>query len=126
MGIAERDDIGEKEKCAKRTTAAKSFGLTDAVIQGSILGWRPGRMRGQTVYFRGYEVYLDCYNANPVAMEDAFRYFDKRYWGEKTYVLGWTGELGEFSEEYHRELAEYFCNKKCNNFRNRDGNASFL
>ncbi|MDR1907164.1 MAG: hypothetical protein LBQ03_03050 [Puniceicoccales bacterium] len=103
---------GQKENFAKAATAAKILGLTDAAIQESILGWKPGKMRGETVYFQGHEVYLDCYNANPVAMEDALRYFDKKYCDEKTYVLGGMGELGEFSEEYHRKLAEYFCDKK--------------
>jgi UDP-N-acetylmuramoyl-tripeptide--D-alanyl-D-alanine ligase len=104
--------FGQAENFAKAATAAKILGLTDGIIRDKILQWRPGKMRGETIFFRGHEVYLDCYNANPVAMEDALRHFDQKYSGEKTYILGGMGELGEFSENAHKKLAEYFFRKK--------------
>jgi UDP-N-acetylmuramoyl-tripeptide--D-alanyl-D-alanine ligase len=104
--------IGQKENFAKAATAAKILGLNDAAIKERILEWKPGKMRGETIYFRGHGVYLDCYNANPMAMLDALDHFDQKYAGPKTYVLGGMGELGKFSEDNHRKLAEYFRGKK--------------
>ncbi|MDR2812529.1 MAG: UDP-N-acetylmuramoyl-tripeptide--D-alanyl-D-alanine ligase [Puniceicoccales bacterium] len=103
---------GQKENFAKAATAAKILEFSDATIGERILEWKPGKMRGETIYFHGHKVYLDCYNANPVAMWDALGYFDQKYTGVKTYVLGGMGELGEFSENNHKKLAEYFLNKK--------------
>jgi UDP-N-acetylmuramoyl-tripeptide--D-alanyl-D-alanine ligase len=110
---------GQKENFAKAATVAKILGLTDGAIQERILQWYPGKMRGETVMFRGHRIYLDCYNANPIAMMDAlqffdqkYSFFDQKYFDNNTYVLGGMRELGEFSENYHEKLAEYFRDKK--------------
>ncbi|MDR0740194.1 MAG: hypothetical protein LBF34_00590 [Puniceicoccales bacterium] len=103
---------GQKENFAKAATVAKVLRLTDDAIRERILQWKPGKMRGETVTFQGHSVYLDCYNANPVAMMDALQFFDQKYPGNNTYVLGGMRELGEFSENYHEKLAEYFRDKK--------------
>ncbi|MDR0590328.1 MAG: UDP-N-acetylmuramoyl-tripeptide--D-alanyl-D-alanine ligase [Puniceicoccales bacterium] len=104
--------LGQAENFAKAATVAKLAGIDDTVIQKKILQWKPGKMRGETIFFRGHAVYLDAYNANPVAMDDALRHFDKKYSGEKTYILGGMRELGPFSENSHEILAKYFFRKK--------------
>ncbi|MDR1303317.1 MAG: UDP-N-acetylmuramoyl-tripeptide--D-alanyl-D-alanine ligase [Puniceicoccales bacterium] len=103
---------GQAENFAKAATVAKLAGIDDDAIQRKILQWRPGKMRGETIFFRGHAVYLDAYNANPAAMDDALRHFDKKYSGEKTYILGGMQELGPLSKICHEKLAEYFFDKK--------------
>ncbi|MDR2807036.1 MAG: UDP-N-acetylmuramoyl-tripeptide--D-alanyl-D-alanine ligase [Puniceicoccales bacterium] len=107
-----RMSLGQKEDFAMAATIVKILGLADEVIEERIRDWRPGKMRGERVYFRGHSVYLDSYNANPLAMEDALRHFDEQYSGDNTYVLGGMRELGEFSEGYHRDLVEHFKEKE--------------
>ncbi|MDR2200933.1 MAG: hypothetical protein LBN94_02380 [Puniceicoccales bacterium] len=107
--------LGQKENFAHTTTVAKILGLNEDVIQQRILQWQPSKARGEIRYFRGHRVYFDAYNANPMAMEDALRHFDAQHssdhTGGDTYVLGGMVELGEFSEQYHRRLAQYFHGK---------------
>jgi UDP-N-acetylmuramoyl-tripeptide--D-alanyl-D-alanine ligase len=104
---------GQVENFAKVATAAKILGVSDGVIGDRILQWKPGEMRGETINFLGHEVYLDCYNANPMAMLDALQFFDYKYPGDDNmYILGGMGELGEFSEACHKIVATYFYHKK--------------
>jgi UDP-N-acetylmuramyl pentapeptide synthase len=103
---------GQVENFVKAATAAKILGLGDQVIGERILQWKPGKLRGETIKFRGREVYLDCYNANPISMLDALQFFDQKYPGDNTYILGGMGELGEFSDASHKIVAAYFYGKK--------------
>ncbi|MDR3317261.1 MAG: hypothetical protein LBS71_00440 [Puniceicoccales bacterium] len=103
---------GQVDNFAKVATVAKILGVSDEVIQNNIMSWQPGHMRGEEIIFRGHKVFLDTYNANPVAMLDALRYFDEQYSGENTYVLGGMRELGKYSDSIHRQFAEYFIGKQ--------------
>ncbi|MDR1434852.1 MAG: hypothetical protein LBI77_00395 [Puniceicoccales bacterium] len=104
--------LGQVENFANGATVAKILGFSDGIIRERILQWKPGKMRGEIFDFNGHAVYLDSYNANPVAMKNALIHFDKKYTGNNTYVLGGMRELGEFSENCHRRLAEYFLEKE--------------
>jgi UDP-N-acetylmuramoyl-tripeptide--D-alanyl-D-alanine ligase len=99
---------GQVENFVKAATVAKILGFSDTTIGERVLRWKPGEMRGETVNFRGHNVYLDCYNANPAAMLDALQFFEQKYSGANTYILGGMGELGEFSEACHGLVAACF------------------
>lgn len=103
---------GQIENFVKAAIIAKIEGVPDESLQERILNWKPSSMRGETIIYQGHEVYLDCYNANPVAMFDALNFFDTKYSGKKVYVLGGMKELGTFSETYHKTLANYFVKKE--------------
>ncbi|MDR0418312.1 MAG: hypothetical protein LBH08_02675 [Puniceicoccales bacterium] len=103
---------GQIENFVKAATTAKILGLSDQVIGERMLQWKPGKLRGEIIKFRNREIYLDCYNANPISMLDALQFFDQKYPGNNTYILGGMGELGEFSDASHKIVAAYFYGKK--------------
>lgn len=57
---------------------------------------------------RSFTVILDCYNANPDSMKSALTVLSKvKTSGKKIAVLGDMLELGTFSEQLHKEIAEF-------------------
>ncbi|MCB1121079.1 MAG: hypothetical protein KJT03_06000, partial [Verrucomicrobiae bacterium] len=56
------------------------------------------------------DFFIDCYNANPSSMRDSLEYFNSITPEDKPryYVIGGMKELGEYTEEYHRELGRSF------------------
>ncbi|MDE6576090.1 MAG: UDP-N-acetylmuramoyl-tripeptide--D-alanyl-D-alanine ligase [Opitutales bacterium] len=105
---------GQIENFALAATVAKLYGISDETLQERVQQWRPTALRGETLTFRGHPVYLDAYNANPVAMRDALDFFDQQYHGRKIYVLGGMRELGVLEEREHQVLADYFKNHTSN------------
>ncbi len=66
----------------------------------------PPHMRGETITLpNGTPAVLDCYNANPLSMRSAVENFAKRF-PNGILVLGDMLELGETSNEAHRELGQ--------------------
>ncbi|WP_319203769.1 glutamate ligase domain-containing protein [uncultured Ilyobacter sp.] len=64
---------------------------------------------------KGKNLYInDAYNANPTSMKLAVETFDKLYNKKvcKIIVLGDMLELGEKSEEYHKNIKDYLVRTK--------------
>ncbi|MGB0257187.1 MAG: UDP-N-acetylmuramoyl-tripeptide--D-alanyl-D-alanine ligase [Coraliomargarita sp.] len=90
-----------------------------AIVAGDVLGrtadqlaaiedWQPDAKRGRIASKGGQTFYVDCYNANPTSMVDAFKAFvDSVPIGlPRCYVLGAMNELGADELRLHREVAE--------------------
>ena len=78
------------------TAAEIAEGLSNAVLTG-------GRLRSYDC--NGVKVIDDTYNANPISMQAALRWFgDRAVSGRKAVALGDMLELGQDSTRYHKEL----------------------
>ena len=87
--------------------AAQLLGRSEEQIR-AIENWRPDANRGRIASKHGQTFYIDCYNANPASMVDAFKAFaDSVPVGlPRYYVLGAMNELGADAVRLHREVAE--------------------
>lgn len=85
---------------------ATLLGVSDPEIQDRLMTWKPGQYRGEVVECGPTRFYVDCYNANPAAMEDSLALFqDLAADAERRlYVLGCMAELGTESVHFHRDL----------------------
>ena len=75
------------------------------IIKG-IEGYIPSSNRSQLVNFKGAEIIMDAYNANPSSVELALRNFDKIQGENKIVILGAMKELGEFEKKEHSRIAD--------------------
>ena len=57
-----------------------------------------GRSAGQA------NVFVDCYNANPLSMSDALDVFRSTSTSPRFYVVGSMGELGDQAESLHEKI----------------------
>ena len=99
---------GMLANAALAIVAATVLGRSDAEIREGLRRWKPAPFRGEGVV-RGEQLYyVDCYNANPSSMVDAFDAFDLFAPPEmaRLYILGGMAELGELSSQFHREVGE--------------------
>lgn len=86
-------------------TVALSLGSSEAAVQAGLTAWRPAEFRGEIREREGSVYYLDCYNANPLSMSDALRYFSERFPDQpRLWVIGSMRELGQASEEAHHAI----------------------
>lgn len=93
---------------AAAVAVARRFGLADDAIREGLLAARPPAMRLESRDFGGVRVINDAYNASPESMIAAVRTLavvgrDSR---RRVAILGDMLELGEFSDEAHREVAD--------------------
>lgn len=85
--------------------AAKAFGLTAAQVAGRLESFRPVSGRLAVRRIESYTFLDDTYNANPLSFEAALAAlaaYPSR--GRKLAVAGDMLELGEQSEQFHRQL----------------------
>jgi UDP-N-acetylmuramoyl-tripeptide--D-alanyl-D-alanine ligase len=98
---------GQVANVALAIGIAKDMGCTREYLQERIGQWQPSTRRGQWKSYRQHRVYLDCYNANPVAMKDAVEFFHyETPYGRRIWIMGGMKELGSYSEEAHRQLGQ--------------------
>lgn len=66
--------------------------------------------RSNLIHVKGLTIIDDCYNANPVSMEDSIDVLSKAV-GRKIAVLGDMGELGKEEKELHAQVGAYLSKK---------------
>ena len=86
------------------------LGLDAHELQNRLEAWGPSDMRCERDRVGELDIFIDCYNANPTSMRDSLEYFRSTTPEDKPryYVIGGMKELGEYTEEYHKELGRSF------------------
>lgn len=82
----------------------KYFAVPEEKIQTAIENYAPGNSRSQLVMWKGNQVILDAYNANPSSMKAAIENFANMKADHKILMLGSMAELGDESREEHRQV----------------------
>lgn len=82
------------------------FGLSLEEIKRGVESYIPSNNRSQLEVTDKNKLILDAYNANPTSTELALRNFSQSSETNKLVILGDMLELGEYSEEEHRKIAE--------------------
>ena len=83
------------------------LGLTKAELLSGIAAYRPVGSRMHLVRCSGDRIIIDdCYNANPQAMAEALRILAQTEHPRRMAVLGDMGELGDLTEQAHRDIGE--------------------
>ena len=86
------------------------LGLTKAELLSGIAAYRPVGSRMHLVRCGGGRIIIDdCYNANPQAMAEALRILAQTEHPRRMAVLGDMGELGDLTEQAHRDMGELTC-----------------
>jgi UDP-N-acetylmuramoyl-tripeptide--D-alanyl-D-alanine ligase len=83
------------------------FGVSGASIAAAISGYIPENQRSQMIEGGRNRVVLDSYNANPSSMREAIQGFLSYGKSPLMLVLGDMAELGDSSEQEHRELLDW-------------------
>lgn len=92
---------------ATAITIGKYFKVPTAKIKQAIENYKPSMNRSQVLTLKsGATVILDAYNANPTSMQHALRSLAKMPQKNKIAIIGDMFELGEYSENEHRETLE--------------------
>ena len=81
------------------------FGVTPDSIIKAIEGYHPDNNRSEWKRIGSNDFVLDAYNANPSSVRAALKNFKALERANKIIVLGDMLELGEFSEQEHRDIA---------------------
>jgi UDP-N-acetylmuramoyl-tripeptide--D-alanyl-D-alanine ligase len=97
---------GLARNAALALTVARQLGVSDADLAARLTTWLPASLRAEVRAIGGRFVYLDCYNANPASMADAFAGFATQAPAAQArlYLLGCMEELGIEAGRHHREL----------------------
>ena len=83
------------------------LGLTKAELLSGIAAYRPVGSRMHLVRCSSGRIIIDdCYNANPQAMAEALRILAQTEHPRRMAVLGDMGELGDLTEQAHRDMGE--------------------
>ena len=83
------------------------LGLTKAEMLAGIAAYRPVGSRMHLVRCGNDRIIIDdCYNANPQAMAEALRILAQTEHPRRMAVLGDMGELGDLTEQAHRDMGE--------------------
>lgn len=81
------------------------LGLTKAEMLAGIAAYRPVGSRMHLVRCSNDRIIIDdCYNANPQAMAEALRILAQTEHPRRMAVLGDMGELGDLTEQAHRDM----------------------
>ncbi len=87
---------------------ASYMGISEPLIQERLLSWSSSQLRGEVFQRRDQWVFADCYNANPIAMQDALVSFSSQAPENlpRLYLIGGMSELGEQARFYHYQLGK--------------------
>ena len=91
---------------------AKIAEISHKKICAGLLSYEPVGERGRIINIDNKKIIADCYNANPDSMKAAIDSVISSYPDSKiTLVLGEMAELGEYEEEFHREVGKFLSKK---------------
>jgi len=82
----------------------KEIGMDDAQIIKGLNKFKNAAMRQNIYRYGGYTIIDDCYNASPDSMKAAVGVLRRSGKGKKIAVLGDMLELGNVSEEMHKQV----------------------
>ena len=82
------------------------FKVPDHKIKSAIENYIPKNNRSQLLTVGSNVFILDAYNANPTSMKSALTNFSKIEAQKKIAVLGAMKELGDYSDEEHKQISE--------------------
>lgn len=82
----------------------KHFKVADEKIKTAIENYIPSNSRSQLIKQGSNTIILDAYNANPASMKAAIENFAQMQGTDKILFIGSMMELGEESENEHKEL----------------------
>lgn len=85
---------------------AKYFKVTNNKIKTALENYIPANNRSQITDYKGNQVILDAYNANPTSMQAALESFSKINNENKAVFLGDMFEVGASSGEEHQKIVE--------------------
>lgn len=83
------------------------FGVSAEMIGEAIAGYKPENYRSQFIEGRRNRIILDSYNANPTSMRKAIIGLLEYASPPTMLILGDMAEMGDASEQEHRELLEW-------------------
>lgn len=89
---------------ASAIVVGRYFGVSDADIHDAIKYYMPDNNRSQLRSTDRNLLILDAYNANPTSLEFALIALSKQQTDKKYFVIGDMLELGEASEQEHRNI----------------------
>ena len=96
---------GLASNVALAVKVARDQGVSKLSVAERLSKWEASSMRGQWIAWTRGMIFLDCYNANPLSMDDALETFLVMSVGEpRLFVVGCMEELGEASSYFHRKL----------------------
>lgn len=101
---------GLASNVALAVATAVSLGLSVEEIAAALSVWAPSQMRNEWREFCGNQIFLDCYNANPISMQDSLSTFVAETPEERPrfYLVGCMEELGKESARLHADLGRDF------------------
>jgi UDP-N-acetylmuramoyl-tripeptide--D-alanyl-D-alanine ligase len=82
------------------------FGMSAESINKGITSYKSTNNRSQVVHTEKNTLILDAYNANPTSVKAALSSFSKIEHENKLVILGDMLELGDLTEEAHKEIVE--------------------
>ena len=88
--------------------AGRALKIKDDEIVAGIASYHPSGMRQNLIEMGPYHIFADCYNSSLIAVENTLSAMDEMEFpqegGRKIAVLGDVLELGDISEETHRQI----------------------
>jgi UDP-N-acetylmuramoyl-tripeptide--D-alanyl-D-alanine ligase len=93
-------------------TIGKYFGVEDLAIKEALESYIPENNRSQLLSKETNQIILDAYNANPSSMAVAIENFLQLDNLNKVMILGDMFELGQESQQEHKEIVNSLLNKK--------------
>ncbi len=83
------------------------FNVPLSDIREAIASYVPTLKRSQYIHADGYDVVLDCYNANPSSMELALRdFFGHTASGKRIIIVGDMLEMGDVEQVVHKDILD--------------------
>ncbi len=84
----------------------KHFGLDNEKIEKGVRSFFPESNRSQIIEKNRLKIFMDCYNANPTSMAASINSFFQDFQGPWHLLLGGMKELGDYTENEHREILD--------------------